>query len=573
MRVPGSLLLLALLLGASARAERIGITVLGTTDLHGNILPVDYFANRSAPRGLAKIATLIRQARAEAPNSLLIDCGDTIQGSSLEYVYQSYIRTGRLPLDLTFPGPALQADPMILAMNHLRYDAMVVGNHEFNFGWKNLARARSEAKFPWLSANTQVLNESLGEPFAPYLLKTLAGIKIAVVAITTPAVPTWEKPETIAGLRFGDGKEAVERTVAQLRREERPDLILVAAHAGLDRDPKSGRVQDGNSRENMVYQIASGVEGIDAIVFGHTHQELAQYQIRKVLLTQPKNWGISLARIDFVLEGQAGGPWNVVEKGSRVIRVTPETEADPEIMALAAPYEELAERYLNHPVAEADRALDGRLGRVKDTALVDAVQAVELHYAKADVAFTAMFNPNVKVDKGPVTVRQIAALYVYDNELYAIEGDGKMVKDALENAARYFLGCRGESCAHGPLINSRVIGFNYEMAEGVDYEIDLTQPEGERIRNLKFHGKSLDPGQKLRIAVNNYRAAGSAGYNMFRGAKIVWRSFDDIRELVIRYYTERGRLPVEADGNWRIVPQQAEATLRREALAESPRLQ
>lgn len=573
MRIARSLLLLALFLGEGARAGRTAITVLATTDLHGNILPVDYFANLSAPRGLAKIASLIRDARADAPNSLLIDCGDTIQGSPLEYVYQSYVRTGHLPLDLTFQGRPLQADPMMLSMNHLRYDAMVVGNHEFNFGWKNLARARSGAKFPWLSANTEVVDRNLGEPFAPYLLKTVAGIKIAVIGITTPAVPAWEKPETIAGLRFSDGKEAVQRTIADLRRDEHPDLVIVAAHAGLDRDPKSGRIQDENSHENMVYQIASGVEGVDAIVFGHTHQELAQYQIGKVLLTQPKNWGISLARIDFVLEGIPGGPWKVLRKSSRVIRVTPETEADPEIMAIARPYEELAERYLNHPVAQADRALDGRLGRVEDTALVDAVQAVELHYAKADVSFTAMFNPHVIVAKGPVTVRQIAALYVYDNELYAIEGDGKMVKDALENAARYFTGCRGESCANGPLINARVIGFNYDMAEGVDYEIDLTQPEGERIRNLKFHGKPLDPSQKLRIAVNNYRAAGSAGYSMFRGAKIVWRSFDDIRELMVRYYTERKKLPLEADGNWRIVPPEAEAALRREALAESPRLQ
>ena len=116
-------------------------------------------------------------------------------------------------------------------------------------------------------------------------------------------------------------------------------------------------------------------------------------------------------------------------------------------------------------------------------------------------------------------MRQVAALYVYDNELYAIEGTGKMVKDALENSARYFLSCSGESCLKGPLINPRVIGFNYDMAEGVEYEIDLTQPEGQRIRNLKWKGRPLQPEQKLRIALNNYRAGGAAGYSMFPGAK------------------------------------------------------
>src|SRR5262249_23431959 len=156
-------------------------------------------------------------------------------------------------------------------------------------------------------------------------------------------------------------------------------------------------------------------------------------------------------------------------------------------------------------------------------------------------------NQRASVRKGPVTVRQIAALYVYDNELYAIEGTGRMVKDALENAARYFLSCQGEACGTAALTNPRVIGFNYDMAQGVQYEIDLTRPEGDRIRNITWKGKPLETGQKLRIAVNNYRAAGSAGYTMFVGAKVLWQSRTEIRDLMIQYYTERKRLPLEPD--------------------------
>jgi len=139
--------------------------------------------------------------------------------------------------------------------------------------------------------------------------------------------------------------------------------------------------------------------------------------------------------------------------------------------------------------------------------------------------------PRVQAPPGPVTVRQIAALYLYDNELYAIQGDGRMVKDALENAARYFLTCPDAACSHGPLIDPKVAGFHYDMAEGVEYEIDLTRPPGDRVRNLRRNGKPLDPGEKLRIAVNNYRAGGSGGYEMFRGAKILWRSSQEIRDL------------------------------------------
>ena len=559
-----------LLLASAVQAREAKVTLLATTDLHGNLLPYDYFTAAPADRGLAKIATLIRAARAENPNSLLIDCGDTIQGTPLEFVYQRFIETGRLPLNLAFSGPPLASDPMMLAMNALGYDAMTVGNHEFNFGLKNLALARSQAHFPWISANIHAEPGAAVKPFEPYFVKTVAGVKVAIVGVTTPLIPEWESEEHYRGYRFEDGVEAVKRAVADLRQRIHPDIVVVAAHSGLDRDAKTGEVRAGDSRENMAYQIATQVPGIDAIVFGHTHQELAEYRVSGVLMMQPKNWGMSLGRMDFVLDSASGGGWKIVSKSSRLIPVNASTAADAKVMEIARPYHELAEQYLNTRVAEAPASLDARFARVEDTALLDAVQQVQLFYAKADVSFASSFNPRVEIRKGPVTVRQIAALYVYDNQLYAIEGNGKMVREALENAARYFLTCSGD-CTRGPLINRQVIGFNFDMAEGVDYEIDLTRPVGQRIQNLRWHGRPLADAQPLRIAVNNYRAGGSAGYSMFRGAKIVWRSPEEIRDLVIQYYIEHKQLPAKPDRNWRIVPEDARRTLEQEAAAEAKR--
>jgi 2',3'-cyclic-nucleotide 2'-phosphodiesterase / 3'-nucleotidase len=534
-------------LAALAHAEQRAVTVLATTDLHGNLLPIDYVTDKPAPRGLASIATLIRAAEAEAPNHLLIDCGDTIQGTPLEYVYQNF---GRI-----FPGlKPLAADPMMLAMNALGYDAMAVGNHEFNFGLAHLDSARRDAKFPWLSANTT----GGAHPFAPYLVKTVGGVRIAVIGITTPAVPMWEKPENLGTYRFASPIDAVRKAIAELRAKERPDLIVVAAHSGLGPDEFS---------ENVVAELAAKVEGIDAIVFGHSHRELEGRVIGKTLVVQPKNWGSSLARLDFTFERQGSGPWTLKDRRSRLIPVKPETPAAPDIVAIAQPYHDFAERYLNTPVATSAVEQSAALGRVMDSALVDAVEQVQLHFAKADVSFTALFNPSVKVPKGQVTVRQIAALYPYDNELYAIEGSGKMVKDALENAARFFLSCEGARCGEPPLIDREVVGFNYDMAEGVEYEIDLTRPAGDRVRNLRFHGQPLAPDRKLRIAINNYRAAGSAGYSMFAGSPIVWRSGQEIRDLMVEYYTARKELPSTASGNWRVVPDLAAKTLAREAQA------
>src|ERR1039457_998621 len=522
-------------------AQQVTVTMLATTDLHGNLVPVDYVTGRQVARGLAKIATLIRQARAGNANTLLIDCGDTIQGTPLEDVYQSVVHTGADPAGHR-PEAKLAGDPggdpMMRAMNLLGYDAMTLGNHEFNAGLANLAKARQDAKFPWISANTTVARGGAEREFAGYIVKTVHGVKVAVIGITAPVIPMWERAENLGAYRFREPIEAVRSTVARLRMEERPDLIVVAAHSGLGRNLETGAPEE--PAENVVYQLAEQVSDLDAIVFGHSHAQLEGQLVGKVLLVQPKNGGASLARIDFTLERRPTGGWMVVSKRSRLIPVTAQTAAAPDLLEMAAPYEAAAERYLNTPVAQSARELTAARGREEDTAVVDLVQRVQLFYSKADVSFTALFNPEVRIPQGQVTVRQIAALYPYDNELLAIQGTGQMVKDALENAARYFSG-------------NGMPGFNYDMAAGVEYEIDRSRPEGDRIRNLGWRGKPLAPERQLRIAINNYRAGGSGGYTMFRGAKVVWRSGEDIRELLIRYYTERQAIPGEATGNWKMV--------------------
>jgi 2',3'-cyclic-nucleotide 2'-phosphodiesterase/3'-nucleotidase len=535
--------LIPILLCASSMlaAQQVTVTMLATTDLHGNLVPVDYVTGQPAQRGLAELATLIRQARAGNANTLLIDCGDTIQGTPLEDVYQSIARTGADPAGHR-PAAKLEGDPggdpMMRAMNLLGYDAMTVGNHEFNAGLANLARARQDARFPWISSNTTVAQGGAEREFAGYIVNTVGGVKVAVIGITTPLIPLWERAENLGAYRFAEPIEAVRSAVARVRREERPDLIVVAAHSGLGRNLATGAPEE--PAENVVYQLAEQVPDLDAIVFGHSHAQLEGQLVGNVLLVQPKNGGASLARIDFTLGRRPTVGWMVVSKRSRLIPVSALTLAAPDLMAMAKPYEAAAERYLNTPVAEAARELSAARGREEDTAVVDLIQRVQLFYSNADVSFTALFNPEVRIPQGQVTVRQIAALYPYDNELVAIEGTGKMVKDALENAARFFSG-------------NGVPGFNYDMAAGVEYEIDRSRPEGNRIRNLRWRGKPLAPDQKLRIAINSYRAGASGGYSMFRGAKVVWRSSEGIRELVIRYYTERRSIPDEAMGNWKII--------------------
>ena len=473
MRIPKAFCLLILAVSLLS-AKSVKVTLLATTDLHGSVYPYDYYTAQPAARGLAKIAKLVEAARSANPNTVLVDCGDAIQGSPMEAVYQHWVRDGKLPANLP-PVEGLAADPVMLAMNRIGYDAMAMGNHEFNFGLKNLNRARGDARFPWLSANTRVLPGASNRPFDAYIVKEFDGVKVAVIGITTPAVPMWDEPPNYKGYTFDPIVETVQRVVTELKSRQHVDLVIVAAHSGLGRDLKTGALEPGDlPGENAIVDIANKVKGVDAIVFGHTHRELPSATVNGVLLMQPKNWAISLGEMDFVLNND-GGAWTVQSKSSHLVPVTASGAVDEAILKLTAPHHQAAERYLNTPVATSKIDLSAATARVEDTAILDAVQRVQLAESKADVSFAASFNPRAHIPAGPVTVRQIAALYLYDNTLLAIEGTGQMVRDALENSARFYLSCTGD-CSGGPLVNTKFMGFNYDMAAGVEYEIDLSQP-------------------------------------------------------------------------------------------------
>ena len=530
--------------GQSPDPQRVDIQILATTDLHGHALPWDYYAAEPAARGLAKIASLIRDARTANPNTLLIDVGDTIQGTPLVGLHANQVRNGQ----------PLGADPMMRAMNQLGYAAMTVGNHEFNFGLKVLNKARDEAQFPWLAANIQA--SGTARRFDSFIVRNVGSIKVGVFGIITPNIPMWEKPENYAGYTFEPPIEAARRAVAQLK-AQKVDLIIGAVHAGLSSP-------NGDKNENMADTIAKEVPGIDAIYYGHTHQVAADNRVGDVMMVQPRNWGGSLAQSTFTFAKQAEGGWRLVAKKNQLVPVMPATPVDPVVAGIFEPYHQAAERWLATRIASAPEALEAARGQIEDSALVDAIHQVQLHYAKADVSLTALFNTRLKIAAGPVTIRDAAGLYLYENELYAIEGTGAMLKAALENAALFFNSCAEPACNSTPLVNRRMPGYNFDMAQGVDYEIDLQAPAGQRIKNLRYRGAPLADTQKLRIALNDYRAGGSGGYTMFKGAPVLWRSHREVRDLIIEYYTEHRTLPANPDGNWRIVPEAARQRLEQD---------
>lgn len=541
----GFLALLILALSISVRtsaelgaAQRAHVVILGTTDMHGRVFPIDYYTNKYDNVGIAKVATLIKDARKNDPDLLLVDSGDTIQGTPLEYFHNK--RNNAPP------------DPMMLAMNALHYDSMAVGNHEYNFGLKVLEKARSEAKFPWLSANTY----NKGTPtthYQPYIVKETNGVRVGVLGLTTPGIPHWENVPNYEGLEFKETVSEAKKWVAILREKEKVDLVAITMHMGIEEDLRNGTPNPAQvPNENAAIAIARQVPGVDVILMGHTHRDVPSLVVNGVLLTQANRWASHVGRVDVYLEKNSEGHWHVMAKSARTIPVTEKTAIDPEIAQLGQPYDKETQDWLGRVIGESTEELTSQDCRFRDTAIIDLIQRVQMEAGQADVSMAACFNQQARIPKGPVTVRDIAGLYEYENTLVTLELTGQQLKEALEHSAHYFREYQlGKSL--NELVDQRIPGYDFDMAEGVSYDLDVTKPFGQRIQNLKFKGQPLSPTQKLRVVTNNYRVNGGGGFTMYKDAPVAYRSSAEVRELIIDWVERNKTVPIQADNNWRIV--------------------
>jgi len=524
--------------GQQPEHKRAHVVILSTTDMHGRVFPIDYYTNKYDNVGITKVATLVREARKNDPDLLLVDSGDTIQGTPLEYFHNKRNNT--------------PPDPMMLAMNALKYDSMTVGNHEYNFGLQVLNKARSEAKFPFLSANTY----DTGTPtthYKPYIVKEVQGVRIGVLGLTTPGIPNWENVPNYAGLEFHETVSEAKKWVQLLRTTERVDVLVIAMHMGIEEDLRTGIPSPSQvPNENAAIAIAGQVPGVDVILMGHTHREVGDLFVKGVLLTQANRWASHVARVDLYLEKNETGRWQLIMKSARTIPVTEKTEIDPEIAKLGEPYDKETQAWLGRAIGESTEELSSQGCRFHDTAIIDLIQRVQLEAGKADVSMAACFNDRARIPKGSVTVRDIAGLYEYENTLVTLELTGQQLKDALEHSARYFKEYQpGKSL--NDLVDTRIPGYNFDVAQGVTYDLDVTKPFGQRILNLKFKGEPLSPTQKLRVVTNNYRVNGGGGFTMYKDAPVVYRSSAEVRELIIDWVEKNKTVPTQADNNWRIV--------------------
>jgi 2',3'-cyclic-nucleotide 2'-phosphodiesterase/3'-nucleotidase len=528
----------------SVSASTKTLRIIETADLHGQIESYDYYAGKpfssTSKKGMSLTASYVAQVRAANPNTLLIDDGDTIQGTPVNYYFNV------LHPEVT--------NPMAVAMNYMNYTAMTLGNHEFNFGKTVLDKFIFEVTFPVLAANVRKTSDN-SLVFTPYTIKTVDDVQVGILGLTNQSVPYWEKPENIAGWTFTNPVTEAQ-TYVPIMKAAGADVIVIAAHSGMDETYGHGW------EENFIKALADNVPAVDVILAAHAHA-LVNTTRNGVIITEPRNAGRDLADITITVSG-SGSDWAVTTKSAVMVDVSASTlTEDPAYLTLMKPYHDATVAYINWDVGSTTGPFPGGYAaRVQDGPAADLINLVQSDAAAVagfpvDASCAALFNNAAQLPSGNLKLKDIYALYIYDNTLYVVEATGQTVKEVLEWTVSYFYPY--DYSPAGPKTNYKnMADYNYDMWSGIEYTIDLTKPVGQRITELMLNGQPLGMDQKIRVAVNNYRATG-----MFTNPKavttpatILYSSTTEVRDLIVNYVTTHSPLdPNEIYvHNWDLYP-------------------
>ncbi|MFP2507149.1 bifunctional 2',3'-cyclic-nucleotide 2'-phosphodiesterase/3'-nucleotidase [Buttiauxella gaviniae] len=586
--------MLAMLVATSAHAATVDLRILETSDLHSNMMDFDYYKDTSTEKfGLVRTASLINAARGETVNSVLVDNGDLIQGSPLgDYMAAKGLKKGDI-------------HPVYKALNTLDYAVGNLGNHEFNYGLDYLHMALSGAKFPYVNAN--IIDAKTNKPlFTPYVIKETVvkdkdgkeqTLRIGYIGFVPPQIMTWDKTNLEGKVTVQDITETARHYVPEMRKQG-ADLVVVIAHSGLSSDPYHAMA------ENSVYYL-SEVPGVDAILFGHAHAvfpgkdfanikgvDLEKGTLNGIPAVMPGMWGDHLGVVDLVLNNDSGS-WKVTSSKAQARPIydsvakkalVPE---DAKLVEVLKHDHDATREFVSKPIGKSSDNMYSYLALVQDDPTVQVVNNAQLAYVEkyiqgdpdlanlpvlsAAAPFKVGGRKNdpasfVEVEKGQLTFRNAADLYLYPNTLVVVKASGKEVKEWLECSAGQFNQIDVNSTKPQSLINwDGFRTYNFDVIDGVDYQIDVSQParydgecqmvnpKAERIKGLTFKGKPIDPNATFLVATNNYRAYGGK----FAGtgdSHIAFASPDENRSVLANWITASKEIHPAADNNWRLAP-------------------
>ena len=585
---------------ARAAANQAHLRIMETTDLHVHVFPYDYYGDKpNDTLGLARTASIVDAIRAEATNSILIDNGDFLQGNPMgDYIaYQRGMKDGDI-------------HPVIAAMNVLGYDCGTVGNHEFNYGLDFMFKVLNGANFPLVCANLTkgalAADARQDELFLkPYVIldrkvKDGAGtehaIRVGLIGFVPPQIMSWDAKHLEGKANARDIVKAAQAWVPQMR-EEGADIVIALSHSGI------GQQDYAENLENASVPLAA-VAGIDAIVTGHSHldfpgpkfDKIAGVDNAKGLISGKPGvmggfWGSHLGLIDLLIERE-GGAWRVVSSTSEARpiyrreekKVIAEVADKPEVLAAAQKDHEATLAYVRTPVGKSSVPLYSYFALVADDPSVQVVSQAQTWYIRDMLKDTehkdlpvlsaaAPFKAGGRggadyytdVPAGDIAIKNVADLYLYPNTVQAVVITGEQVRNWLEMSAGIFNQVKA-GASDVALINGDFPSYNFDVIDGVTYQIDLSEPpkfdkdgnainpSANRIKNLSFNGQPIDPAQKFVVATNNYRAGGGGHFPDIAADKVVFVAPDTNRDVVVRYIIDQGTINPAADANWTFVP-------------------
>ncbi|HIF9110179.1 TPA: bifunctional 2',3'-cyclic-nucleotide 2'-phosphodiesterase/3'-nucleotidase [Photobacterium damselae] len=591
-----------LAIAGPATAETIKLRILETTDIHTNVMDYDYYKDKPTEKtGLVRTATLVEKARDEVPNAILVDNGDLLQGSPMgDYMAAKGIKKG-------------EVHPVYKVMNQLDYEVGNIGNHEFNYGLDFLKTSLEGATFPYVNANVYDLKTGKNL-FTPYLIKTHTftdtdgkahQIKVGYIGFVPPQIMVWDKKNLEGKVEAKDIKQTAEKFIPQMKAEG-ADIIIAIPHSGVSADPYKVMA------ENSVYYLTQ-VKGIDAIAFGHSHAvfpgkdfaklpgaDIKKGTINGIPAVMPGRWGDHVGVMDLVLDKQ-GDSWKVIDAQTEarpifdMAKNKPIVDADSKLVAAVKVDHNATRDFVNQPLGKASDEMYSFLALVQDDPTVQIVNLAQKDYVErfiqgdpdlADIPVLSAAAPFkaggrgndptnfTEVEQGELTFRNAADLYLYPNTLVALKVSGQDVKEWLECSAGQFNQIDPNKTEPQGLINWEGFRtYNFDVIDGVTYNIDLTQParyDGEcklinpdshRIKDLEFNGKAVDPKQAFIIATNNYRAY--SGKFAGTGEKhIAFAAPDENRTVLAEYISrvskEKGQVVPSADNNWHFTPIKSE---------------
>ena len=515
---------------AAAVEESKTVTILQTSDLHGMVNPYDYASNKVSKTSLAHAATIIKAERSKDPNLLLLDTGDTTQANYI----QEFLNEN--------------PNPIIGALNYLDYDAWTLGNHEFNFGFSYVTKEISEFEGVTLAGNIYKADGSRW--IDAYHIFDVDGVKVAVFGIDAPHVPQWEKtdPTHYDNMSFTSPMEETGKILKEL--DGKADVVIGSIHYGLE----------GEYGTEGVRALAETYgDRIDALLIGHAHAVVDE-TIGGIPVLEPGSNGQYVSKVTITLTGSGSG-WTV-DKSATTGELLDCSAVTPDADFLAE-FKSLHEKSL----AMASREV-GQVGKtfldpvellpgipnaiIQDNPVIDLINKVQMEQTGADVSLAALFDSSSNLEAGPFLHRDSVKIYKYDNTLFAVKVTGKQLKAIMERQAGGFFN-QYQSGDVTVSFNPNIRMYNYDEFAGVNYEIDISKPEGQRIQNVTYQGKPLSDTQTLVLALNNYRYGGLVSAGLLNESDVVYEG-GAVRDMITDYVASlQGPLMPECDNNWKIV--------------------